>query len=878
MARRHYAFGRFFEGDLSRAQVEALVAEGQARRAAAAGLPVDAVLLVLERLGRAFAPGTALHTELLDRLPGEIGFAREMVALELSGLHMALSRPYLEGKLRGELGRLDAVDTWHRKPGAPLLQRAVPRGLVLHVASGNVSTTGVLSVVEGLLARNVNVLKAASAATTLPLRFVEALVAADPDGQVAGAVAVLTWSGEREPLHEPFLTTADAVVVWGGETVVKAYQQGLGPQGKLIAYGPKLSAAFVGADALSDEAVVGTALAIARDVSLWDQNACSSAQAVYLEDPAGTRTKPFLDALRVGLDALAVALPVGPLGLHERAEITKERELALAAELVGQAVLFTPEDPAHAQAWTVVLEEDLTFRPSPLYRTLNVKAVADLAAGVAQLAPWRAYFQTAGLAVAPGRVGALADALLAAGAHRITRLGEMSGGAPGEPHDGVYGVGELVRWASLDLAGAGELYDGHALVGEGQARAASWARRQRLVEVLLPEAAYYRELLGGRRLGSEDDWLALPLLDKAILQAQTPARGTGLLTCPPAPADGGHWLRSGGTSGDPKLSIYGYDDYEADMARAARGAWAAGLRPGEKVANLFFAGDLYGSFLSLNRVLELVGANSFPFTNNAPAESVLTCIKDFGIQTVIGLSTWVQTVLAQAEGVQVETIYYAGEPFHESDRAWLREKLGVKRFASIGYGAVDAGPMGYACPACTGGEHHVHDDHVYVEILDPTTGAPATEGEIVITSLNRRVMPLLRYRVGDLARWVAGPCACGAASPRFELLGRVEDRISLGSRRIDYGEVLAVVAATPGLAASPQLLIEAPEALTVRVETSDGAEPADGLAGELRARLLAEVPALAGGPLAVDVLPAGGLARVGRTGKVVRLIDRRGGA
>ena len=881
MPRVHHVYGRRVTGDLTPEQVRAIIAEGRAKARSVAEVPVEHVLLVLERVGRAFAPGTALHRDLLDRLPGEIGFSREMIALELSGLGMALSRPFLEGKLRSELGQLGAVDGWHRRPGCPLFQRAVPRGLVLHVASGNVSTTGVLSVVEGLLTRNVNVLKAASAATTLPACFAEALAEADPGGPLAGSVAVLVWSGEREPLHEPFLTEADAVVVWGGEDVVATYKQGLGPQGRLIAYGPKVSAAFYGAECLTEVALPHAARNAARDVGLWDQNACSSAQAIYLEDPDGSAAPRFVRALAGALDALAEALPMGPLDLHERAEITKERELALSDQLLGQATLVVPTSPDRRQAWTIIAKPDPTFELSPLFRTVTVKPVARLADAVAALAPWRAYFQTAGLAVAPARVGGLADALVAAGAHRVTRVGEMSGGAPGEPHDGVYGLGELVRWASLDLPGAADICDGAAFVSRERAEATSLAKRRLLVESLLPHAAYYRGRLAGIHVREEADWLALPLLTKAELVAHTPPGGTGLLTCPPAPPEGGHWLRSGGSSGDPKLSIYGYDDYEADMARAARGAWAAGLRPGDKVANLFFAGDLYGSFLSLNRVLELVGANSFPFTNNAPAESVITCLREFDIGTVMGLSTWVQGVLAEAardpRGLALHTIYYTGEPFHEKERAWLREALGVKRIASIGYGAVDAGPMGYACGHCEGGVHHVHDDHVYLELLDPESGEPCAVGEVgevVVTSLNRCVMPLLRYRVGDLGRWVAEPCPCGVPSRRFELLGRVEDRVALGRWRVDYGEVVAVVAGFPELAASPQLVLTEPPALGVRVEASAG-DPA-GLASLLREGLAAALPGLAGLPLTVEVVGPGGLERVGRTGKVVRIVDRRG--
>ncbi|MEB3196934.1 MAG: acyl-CoA reductase [Candidatus Sericytochromatia bacterium] len=882
MSRTHLTFGRPLSGHLTPERVAELLREARAAREAVAAVPIEDVLGILERVGQRFVPGGPLHGSLLEVLPGEIGFSREMVALELTGLHLALTRPFLEGKLRAEWGRADAVDTWHRRAGCPLLQRAVPRGVVLHVASGNVSTTGVLSVVEGLLARNVNLLKAASAATTLPLRFAETLRDCDPEGLLRSALAVLSWSGEREALHPQFLQEVDAVVVWGGDEVVATYRQSLGPQARLIAYGPKVSMALLGADTLQGDGLQQAAAEAARDVALWDQNACSSAQAIYLEDPEGALTPRFVAALSEALDRLADELPMGTLDLHEKAEITKERELAIARELLGGPRLVVPTRPGRTQSWTMLVDPSPEFELSPLYRTVAIKPVQDLALAIPQLARWRAYLQTVGLRVAPARLGPLAQALLAAGVHRVTRTGEMSGGAPGEPHDGVYGLGELVRWISLDLPERTQFPDGHFLVTRTQAERTSWARRRRLVESILPDSPYWRDRLPGVPLKDETDWLALPQLRKADLVAHTPPAGDALLTCAPAPEGGGHWLRTGGSSGDPKLSIYGYDDYEADMARAARGAWMAGLRPGQKVANLFFAGDLYGSFLSLNRVLELVGANSFPLTHFAPIESVLTCLRQFQIDTVMGLSTYVQAVLAEVakapEGITIRQVYYAGEPFHASERQRLRETLGITRIASIGYGGVDAGPMGYACSHCTGNVHHVHDDHVYLEILDPQTGQPCPAGkvgEVLITSLNRRVMPLLRYHVGDLARWLPEPCACGAQAPRFELTGRVEDLVSVADARLNYGEIQAVVAEHGAFSASPQLILADDPRVTVRVESLAPRPAEDPVIGALKSSLEARVPGLAPLNWSLEIVPAGGLERVGRTGKVIRVIDRR---
>lgn len=879
--RTHYVFGRRILGELARDEIQNFLDEAKSRQAALRAVPTEAILLLLEKVGRAWAdPEFAPRRRVLAELPQQIGFSKAMVELELSGLTMALTRPYLEGKLTGELGRLDAQDLWHRRPGSQVFQKAVPRGVVLHVASGNVSTTGVLSLIEGLLSRNVNFLKVASNAPLLPMLFAETLAELDDEGIVSKSFAILSWSGEKTPHHELFQQQADAIVVWGGEEVVQIYRQGLSLGTKLIEYGPKVSAGLYGAEALTGDRVAATAAKAARDISLWDQSACSSPQVLYLEDasPDHAGVERFVAALAPALDAVAAELPMGALSLQEQAEITKERELALVDELMGLGRLVT----AQGQTWTIVVERDPAFKLSPLFRTIYLKPVAKLEEVFFQLAPYRHYLQTIALAVAPERAGALADAAIAQGALRVVQIGEMSGGYPGEPHDGLYGLHELVRWVSLDTPEAAEAFDGTAFWTAAEERSVALAKRRRLVETLAPKSPFYRDRFGAVTLKTEEDWLALPLMGKAEVQANTPPAGTGLLT---EPAMGAHWLRSGGSTGDPKLSIFGYDDYEADMWRAARGAHAAGLRRGEKVANLFFSGDLYGSFLSLNRTLELVGCNSFPFTNNAPVESVLHCLKAFGIETVIGLSSWVQAVLAEAmkdpEGYRIRHVLYAGEHFHEKERTALREGLGIERFTSIGYGAVDAGPMGFQCPHCPGAVHHVNADHVWLEILDPATGRPVADGEvgeIVVTNLNRRIMPLIRYRIGDLGRWVEGSCACGRTAPRFELLGRVEERFMVGSAIFQYAEVQSVVQALEFLHSSPQVVITGrhPEdRVAIRAELVGPEADAAALSVRLREGLESRIPALARVPFAVEVVPPGGLERVGRTGKIVRILDQR---
>jgi phenylacetate-CoA ligase len=94
------------------------------------------------------------------------------------------------------------------------------------------------------------------------------------------------------------------------------------------------------------------------------------------------------------------------------------------------------------------------------------------------------------------------------------------------------------------------------------------------------------------------------------------------------------------------------------------------------------------------------------------------------------------------------------------------------------YGMIEFGFLAWECPA--GGGHHVNAEHFVVEIADPA-GKPVESGEtgeVVVTALEQRAMPLVRYRTGDRARWIDGECACGRRLPRLCLLsGRTVDRV-----------------------------------------------------------------------------------------------------
>lgn len=392
-----------------------------------------------------------------------------------------------------------------------------------------------------------------------------------------------------------------------------------------------------------------------------------------------------------------------------------------------------------------------------------------------------------------------------------------------------------------------------------------------------------------RHLGAEGTpFLELPPLTKDLLVHHSPPESSELLTGPLASA---YVFRSGGTTGAPKFSPFSFEEFRRFTRMFLRTYGAAGLRSTDRVANLFVVGSLYASFIFVNRLVEEMGCTSFPFTGNAPAETVARHLELFPINTLMGISSWVLEVvqkLPEAVRPRIEKIYYAGEHLYPEERLYLHDHLpNLQIIGSGGYGAVDSGLMAYQCEACEGSMHHVLADHVLLEIVDPVSLRPVgadESGILLITTLDRTLMPLVRYVIGDLARWVPGSCPCGRTMPRFELLGRNDD-LRIGISTVGYDEVMAAVAEHAQLTSNLQLVKEREgmkDRMIVRIEvrpefTGDRAP----LLASLTAALLRHKPDLAKliasehvHPLGVELHDLGAIPRVPVTGKVRRTLDR----
>ncbi|MHA3739129.1 phenylacetate--CoA ligase family protein [Pseudomonas sp. Eth.TT006] len=264
-----------------------------------------------------------------------------------------------------------------------------------------------------------------------------------------------------------------------------------------------------------------------------------------------------------------------------------------------------------------------------------------------------------------------------------------------------------------------------------------------------------------------------------------------------APLDDAQVFKTGGTTGNGKLSVFTRAEWQT-LVRDFGHHLTAQLNPGDRVANLFFVGDLYASFLFVHDALAHV-ANSiseFPFTGGVDHAVLADSILTHRINVLAGVpahflqfAAWLERHAQTLDGV--DTLLYGGESLFGAQLQLLQRVFPNARIASMGYASVDAGLIGISTRDCALGEHRMLDTHSVLEIIDEVTGEVIEEcdrvGRLILTNLTRRLMPVIRYPVGDLASWCEPP-----ATPmrKFVIAGR-----SMHSQRVRVGVLSLDIAA-----------------------------------------------------------------------------------
>ena len=419
----------------------------------------------------------------------------------------------------------------------------------------------------------------------------------------------------------------------------------------------------------------------------------------------------------------------------------------------------------------------------------------------------------------------------------------------------------------------------------------------RVAELLMfarTHSPFYREFYAAVPAG-ETRLAAYPVLDPKAFWAANTVQGNRVFT---APLTEGITFKSGGTSGQPKYSVFTHADWRAFTSVFGQGMRRSGLRAGEHIGNLFYAGKLYASFLFTARCIEAAGVGICYPIGGDDADEILATWRQFGLTTLAGVPTTLMSLLekltpADRETLRLETFLFAGEPMFPDQIAALQEVFPGCQVRSFGVAGVDYGEMGWVPPGAALGEHCVFDESTVLEILqdnsDESIDGVGQPGRLVLTNLNRRLVPIVRYPVGDRGEWLD---PAGTPERRFRLLGRTEEGARVGPVTLYVDGILSMLADLHSAGAhwgvqSFQLCvdhIDRRDRLTLRLAVAAPQARTEADSTRVREALYAERPMFPGlvadgvvHPLVVEWIAPSALHTNARTGKLLRVVDRRHG-
>ncbi len=257
---------------------------------------------------------------------------------------------------------------------------------------------------------------------------------------------------------------------------------------------------------------------------------------------------------------------------------------------------------------------------------------------------------------------------------------------------------------------------------------------------------------------------------------------------------------SSGTTGKPTVVGYTRNDLNMWSEIMARIISAAGVTE-EDMAQICFGYGLFTGALGLHYGLERVGAAVVP-SSSGNSEKQIMLMKDFGTTTLIATPTYALYLgeLAHELGYRREDLklrigLFGSEGCTTEMRAKIEDRLGL--FATDNYGMSELiGPgVSGECELRCG--LHIAEDHFLAEIVDPDTleaKAEGESGELIVTTLTKEAMPLLRYRTRDLTRMNKEPCACGRTMARMDkVMGRSDDMLKIKGVNVFPSQIESVL-------------------------------------------------------------------------------------
>jgi phenylacetate-CoA ligase len=407
-------------------------------------------------------------------------------------------------------------------------------------------------------------------------------------------------------------------------------------------------------------------------------------------------------------------------------------------------------------------------------------------------------------------------------------------------------------------------------------------RLQALAVRLHERVPLYRERFAAAGIAPDGikslaDLRRLPFTTSADLRDTYPA---GLLAVPMHEALRLH--TSSGTTGRPKAIFFSPRDVDNAAELCARSFVAAGVTARDVFQNMMTYGLFTGALVA-HYGAEKIGCLVIP-AGPGNSEKQLALMQDFGTTAVHLTPSFALYFADFLDGkgpdarkpLRLRRAFVGAEPYSVETRDKIEQALGVEVFNSYGLSEMNGPGVAFECAERAG--MHLWEDHFIIEVIDPKTEEPLPDGEpgeLVLTTLCREAMPLLRYRTRDITAVIPGPCACGRTHRRLaRITGRADDMLIVRGVNVYPQQIEHVLMAIPQVGRNYLILLEGRDDMTVQAELAHGElemneEQRVALEGEIAARLRSEILTKP----KVKLLPPSSLPF--SEGKAKRVIDRR---
>jgi phenylacetate-CoA ligase len=277
-------------------------------------------------------------------------------------------------------------------------------------------------------------------------------------------------------------------------------------------------------------------------------------------------------------------------------------------------------------------------------------------------------------------------------------------------------------------------------------------------------------------IGSLEDIRLLPFTAKADLRDTYPF---GMFASPMEDVVRLH--SSSGTTGKPIVVAYTQEDLEVWSSVMVRSFVACGVTHDDIIQNAYGYG-LFTGGLGAHYGAETLGATVIPISGGNTDRQIMV-MKDFGVTVICCTPSYFIHIIERARelGEDIRRFplrvgVFGAEPWSQGMRRHIQEDSGIKAQDIYGLSEIIGPGVAVECECQSG--LHIFEDHFYPEIIDPTSGQPCpdgTEGELVLTTLSKKAMPMIRYRTRDITSLVAESCPCGRTIRRMQRISRRSD-------------------------------------------------------------------------------------------------------